>query len=206
MSHGTSLVTKESNISEELRLTLLKHPFFHHSYRFDLQDTFIEGQPKSEYDSAVFQFLEDEQYDYSDRCIEYWFQSYNSTLATGLTPHCDYNFIYRQKMKLEGDDWPHRVDKNLIVSPMTIAVYLEISDDLTGGELCISSRTWYEDPEPANITLDHVLQFPYDTITPTQSQVLYFMGSENYHWVNKVNTGIRKSMLINFWPKKLLDK
>lgn len=202
MSHGTSLVTKESSINKELRLILLKHPFFHHSYRFDLQDTFIKGQPESEYDLAVFQFLQSENVDYSDRVVEYWFQDGKQ----GLSPHCDYNFIYREKMKLEGDDWPHKVDKNLIVSPITLAVYLEISDDLTGGELCISSRTWHEDPEPANITLDHVLQYPYDSITPTQSQVLYFMGSENYHWVNKVKNGTRKSMLINFWPKKLLDK
>jgi hypothetical protein len=206
MSHGTSRVIKEDKISDELRCILLKHPYFYNTYRFDLQDTFIKEQPVSEYDSAVLQFLDDQQFDYSGRCIEYWFQNYNSTHSAGLSPHCDYNFIYRQKMKLESNDWPHKVDKNLIVSPMTLAVYLEISDDLTGGELCISSRTWYEDPEPANITLDHVLQFPYDTITPKQNQVLYFMGSENYHWVNKVNTGIRKSMLINFWPKELLDK
>lgn len=202
MCHGTSLVIKEDRISDELRCILLKHPYFHTSYRFDLQDTFINGQPESEYDLAVLQFLQNENVDYSDRVVEYWFQDGKQ----GLSPHCDYNFIYRQKMKFEGYDWPHKADKNLIVSPITLAVYLEISDDLTGGELCISSRTWYEDPEPANITLDHVLQYPYDIVIPTQSQVLYFNGSENYHWVNKVITGSRKSMLINFWPKELLDK
>jgi len=202
MSHGISLVTKESNISDELRSILLKHPFFHHAYRFDLQDTFINGQPKSEYDLAVLEFLQNENVNYSDLLVEYWFQDGKQ----GLSPHCDYNFVYRDKMKQESNDWPHRVDRNLIVSPMTLAVYLEISDDMSGGELCISSRTWYEEDEPASVKAEYIMQYPYDTITPTQCQVLYFMGSENYHWVNKVKTGTRKSMLINFWPKELLDK
>jgi hypothetical protein len=202
MFHGTYLVTKESNISDELRIILLNHPYFHNPYRFDLQDTFINGQPESEYDLAVFQFLQSENVDYSDRVVEYWFQDGKQ----GLSPHCDYNFVYRDKMKFESNDWPHKVDKSLIVSPITLAVYLEVTDDMTGGELCISSRTWYEEDEPAVVKAEYIMQYPYDTITPAQSQVLYFMGSENYHWVNKVKTGARKSMLINFWPKELLDK
>lgn len=202
MSLGISLITKESSISDSLRLVLLKHPFFSSAYSFQLQDTFINGQPESEYDSAVLQFLDDEKVDYTDRLVEYWFQNG----VTELSPHCDYNFIYREKMKLEGDDWPHRVDKNLIVSPITIAVYLEVSDDMQGGELCISGRTWYEDREPANISASYIQRLPYQSIIPKQSQVIYFKGSEHYHWVNKVANGSRKSMLINFWPKELLDK
>lgn len=202
MYPGTSLVTKESNIEEHLRLILLNHPFFHTAYNFKLQDTLIGEQPESEFDLAVFEFLNTEGINYSDKIVEYWFQ--NS--PPFLTPHCDYNFIYREKMKLEGPDWPHRVDKNLIVSPITIAVYLEVSDDLEGGELCISSRTWYEEDEPTANDITHIQEFPYESYKPKQGQVFYFRGSEHYHWIDKIKTGTRKSMLINFWPKELLDK
>lgn len=202
MSLGISLITKESSISDSLRSTLLKHPFFNNPYSFKLQDTFINGQPESVYDSAVLQFLDEENIDYSDRLVEYWFQ--NNT--AGLSAHCDYNFIYREKMTLVGNDWPHRVEKHLIVSPITIAAYLEVSDDMTGGELCISGRTWYEDKEPVSINTDFIKRLPHQTIIPKQGQVIYFKGSDHYHWVNRVITGSRKSMLINFWPKELLDK
>lgn len=200
-SLGISLATKESSINDELRVNLLRHPYFHNNYSFELQDTFIV-QPTSEFDEAVFQFLKDENFDYSDRIVEYWFQNGKAALS----PHCDYNFIYRDKMKLEGGDWPHKVDKNLIVSPITIAVYLEVSDDMTGGELCISGRTWYEEEEPATVSGKYIQRLPYQSITPKQGQAIYFKGSEHYHWVNKVTNGSRKSMLINFWPKELLDK
>lgn len=202
MSLGISLVTKESKISDELRIILLEHPFFHNPYRFDLQDTFINEQPVSEFDLAVFQFLKDEDFDHSGRIVEYWFQNGKS----GLSPHCDYNFIYRDKMKLAGGDWPHKVDKNLIVSPITIAVYLEVTDDMQGGELCISGRTWYEEKEPTTVSSEYIMRLPRQTIAPKQGQAIYFKGSDHYHWVNKVTNGSRKSMLINFWPKELLDK
>ena len=205
---GTSLVTKESSIAEDKKDLLLAHPYLTsenlpHPMMLALQDHFIREKPQSEFDSIVLSLLDDEGFDYTNKCIEYWFQKHDSSMLISLEPHCDYNFIYREKMKLEGDDWPHKVDKSKIVSPITIAVYLEVSPDMKGGELCISHRTWYEDAEPANITGEFVKQFPYDTICPKQSQILYFRGSEHYHWVNPVTCGKRKSMLINFWPTDL---
>ena len=207
MSHGTRLVIKETVIDEATRDILLKHPYFHtYPPSFELQDTLIEGQPESVYDSAVFSFLDSIEYDYTDKIVEYWFQSHNAVMNRGLSPHCDYNFIYREKMKLEGDEWPHIVPRDHIVSPITIAVYLEVTEDLEGGELCISHRSWYEEKKPATVDSDYIKTFPFDTIRPIQDRVLFFKGSEQYHWVNPITAGSRKSMLINFWPKELLDK
>lgn len=207
MSHGTDLITKTSSLDEELRLKLLEHPYFQATgdakSLFDLQDHFINETP-DDYDKLVLELLKREQYDYSDSVIEYWFQKH--TPGPGLRAHCDYNFIYRKKMQLEGDDWPHIVNKDHIVSPITIAVYLEMND-LIGGEIGISHRTWYEDPLPtSHLTLSNIKQHPYILYAPRQGSVIYFRGSENYHWIEPIKQGSRKSMLINFWPKELLDK
>ncbi len=204
MSPGTSLVTKETKVDESIRAVLLQHKFFV-SPNPMTQDTFIKDGPMSEFDQAVLDLLNKEGIDYSNKLVEYWFQSHNPS-TSGLMAHCDYNFIYREKMRLEGTDWPHRVDRNLIVSPITLAVYLEVSSDMEGGELCISQRAWWEDPHPLALSDDEIKSFPYESIIPIEGQILYFKGSEHYHWVNRVTNGTRKSMLINFWPKELLDK
>lgn len=204
MSHGNPLILKISNIDENLRSILLDHPYFSNTSSFELQDNFIKENPNSKFDQAVIEFLSKENYDYRDMLIEYWFQSHPNNICNGLPPHCDYNFVYREKMKLEGDDWPHKVDKSLIVSPITIIVYLELSNDLIGGELGISSQTWYNEATPvAQSTLNNIKNYPYFLHTPIQDQVLYFKGSENYHWIEPLHAGIRKSMLINFWPVDL---
>lgn len=203
MYHGISLITKESKIDESIRKQLCDHPFFQTPItNLDNQSTFIKDYAKSEFDSLILQFLDEEQYNYSNNYIEYWFQKYDNTNPLGLFPHCDYNDIYRVKMKDEPEDWPHKLDPNLIVSPITIAVYLEISNDLEGGELNISHRTWYEEQYPISV-YNSIKQHPFETIVPTQGSVIYFKGSEHYHWINPVIKGCRKSMLINFWPKDL---
>jgi hypothetical protein len=202
MFPGTSLVIKEAEVSDSIRLQLVTHPYFKALHNFQLQDTFIEGEPKNIFDQCVIDILEREGIEYQNTLIEYWFQGDSS----GLSAHCDYNFVYREKMKLEGDDWPHKIDSRLIVSPVTLAVYLEISDDMEGGELCISHRTWWEDEKPIAMKHGDIIKYPHEIIRPVQGKILYFKGSEHYHWVNKVTKGSRKSMLINFWPKELLDK
>lgn len=203
MYHGTSLIIKQSTISDELRKKLCNHPFFQTPiYNLDHQDTFIKNSPASEYDLAVLEFLNDEGYDHSGKYVEYWFQKYDNTHTLGLFPHCDYNDAYRSKMKDQAPDWPHKVDANLIISPITIVVYLEVSSNMEGGELNISYRTWYEEPYPTALNIN-ITQYPFEKISPVQGSVIYFKGSENYHWVNPVIKGHRKSLIINFWPPEI---
>lgn len=155
------------------------------------------------WDDTVLDILQQEQYDFGDRIVEYWFQSVTSP-GPSLGPHCDYNFIYRQKMKLEGSDWPHRVPKDRIVSPVTIAAYLEVQD-LQGGELAISHRTWYDEshPDDGRVIMGIKETYPFETFKPNQGDVVYFRGSEHYHWIQPTQGGRRRSMLINFWPADL---
>ena len=203
MSHGTSLIIKQSSINDDLRQRLCNHPFFQTPiYNLDHQDHFIKGSPESEHDLTVLEFLDNEHYNYSNKYVEYWFQKYDNTHTLGLFPHCDYNDAYRSKMQNQSTDWPHRVDRNLITSPITIVVYLEISADMQGGELNISHRTWYEEEFPTSVNIN-VKQYPFETIFPVQGSVIYFKGSEHYHWVNPVTQGIRKSLIINFWPPEI---
>jgi hypothetical protein len=198
-----SLILKQSTINDNVRHYLSNHPFFQTPiYDLQNQNTFIKDQPKSEYDLAILQFLKDQQYDHSNYCIEYWFQKYDNTHPLGLFPHCDYNDTYRDTLGEIPKDWPHRENPKLIVSPMTIVVYLEISDDIQGGELNISHRTWYEEEFPI-LAWNHIKEYPFDQILPVQGSVIYFKGSDHYHWVSPVTKGYRKSLIINFWSPEL---
>ena len=203
MCDEKSLILKQSKINDELRQQLCNHPFFQTPiYSLENQNTFIKDHSRSEYDLAILQFLENQQYDYSNYCVEYWFQKYDNTHTLGLFPHCDYNDVYRNSLGNIPNDWPHKEDLSLVVSPITIVVYLEIPEDMQGGELNISRRTWYEEEFPI-LAWDSIKQYPFDTITPRQGSVIYFKGSDHYHWVNPVTNGHRKSLIINFWtPNK----
>jgi len=199
MNDETSLILKQSIIEDKLRQQLCNHPFFQTPiYSLENQNTFITTCPKSDYDLAILEFLKNEQYDHSNYYVEYWFQKYDNTHTLGLFPHCDYNDTYRNTLGNIPSDWPHREDSSLVVSPITIVVYLEIPDDMKGGELNISHRTWYEEEFPT-LAWDSIKQYPFDTIIPCQSSVIYFKGSDHYHWVNPVTNGHRKSLIINFW-------
>lgn len=187
-------------IDDDIRLQLLTHPFFESETRsFELQQHMFDAtSPRNGFDRAVLELLNRERFDYDDKIIEYWFQN-----NPRLDAHCDYNFIYRQRMMLNSPDWPHHVDESLITSPITVAVYLQV-EDLVGGELCISHTPWREVPEAA-LAPNDIKDRPYDTLVPTQGLIYYFKGSHHYHWVNEIKSGIRRGMLINFWPRELLD-
>jgi hypothetical protein len=206
MSLGITHILNTSTVEEEIRQQLVEHPFFNATVKtFELQRSLITDQPTTEYDNAITKILQHEGIDYSDKIIEYWFQHCVAP-SKALMPHCDYNYEYREKMKLSGDDWPHKVDKHMIVSPITLVVYLYISDDMEGGQLAISSRAWMEEEYPVSGTaVMNSKNYPTEMITPKTGDVLHFKGSEHYHWIEPVTVGERRSLLINFWPKELLS-
>lgn len=207
MSHGTSKIIKRSSINPKIRDTLLTSNFF--ISRPDPgneaeRTNYVEfDKPRNNIDEAVFSFLREENYDFSNKLVEYWFQ-YKMT-TEDLPPHCDYNHLVRMVGSQEKTGWVHSVPKNLLMSPITIAVYLEIPDDLQGGELCISEKDWFNVEDPLRFTNSSLIikSLPHEKIKPIQDQVLYFEGSKYFHWINTIRRGTRKSMLINFWPLNL---
>jgi hypothetical protein len=101
----------------------------------------------------------------------------------------------------------HRIDAGQklkpeeLMSPITIACYLEATD-LIGGEFCISERSWldYEkELSPPEVLKEELLKYTHESFQPFEGAVLYFEGSRYYHWINEVKRGSRKSILINFW-------
>lgn len=200
MSHGRSLITRKSTIEQDIVDVLVTHPFFQ-TKRFTEQDHFIpDGQPTNVYDEAVLRFLDAEGMEYRGKQVEYWFQSQG--VGERLAVHCDYNHQARSAVGFDPSLWKEdRIEK--FISPITIAAYLEVSDDMEGGELNISSATWEDLGQYTVIDFDRVLEYDYETITPKQQDVLYFHGSMHYHWIGEVTQGSRKSLLINFWPLDL---
>jgi hypothetical protein len=198
MSPGESKIIRKSRIDPSLRDTLLTHDhlvkgFASYSYD-DRTNYFTSNNPQNLIDQTVIKFLDAEEFDYRDKDIEYWFQK--KTVGESLSAHCDYNMFVRNGTI--SADYEH---KEYIMSPITLSVYLDISDDLTGGELCISSKDWFDYPDPIYVIFDlERNNYPYETYSPVQDEVLYFHGSTYYHWINMVNSGHRTSMLINFWP------
>ena len=122
------------------------------------------------------------------RYIEAWKQKTNQ-----LAPHCDFNVNYNR----EGADLS---DESKFISPITVAIYPLISDNLEGGELCVSSRSWRDElPNPFNKTREYLQQFPYDKIKPKSRSIATFEGSNFYHWIEPITKGFRSSILLNFW-------
>lgn len=208
MSHGTSKVIKRSKIRPQLRDTILTADYFisrpQSGQEADKTNYVEYNNPRNEIDEAVFAFLGEEGYDYSNKLVEYWFQ-YKMT-TENLEPHCDYNHLVRMVGCQNEKGWVHKVPKQLLMSPITIAVYLEIPNDMKGGELCISDKDWFDLEDPLKFsTTDLILikNSSHEKIIPKQDEVLYFEGSRYFHWINTIANSTRKSMLINFWPLEL---
>lgn len=207
MSLGTSKIIKRSRLRPELREVFLQAPFFtRRVISFNLEDYsnfFSWDNPKTEIDRAVIQFLNEEGYNYTGKEIEYWFQ--HQTSGMQLPPHCDYNYIIRNEAANRDSSWIHTVERERVMSPVTIACYLN-TDNIEGGELCISDQDWFSIEKPMNVSAEDIKKYPYEVYKPEACDVLYFEGSKYYHWINPVLSGDRKSMLINFWSKDLQNE
>jgi hypothetical protein len=178
----------------------LDHTYFE-TKQFENQTHFIkDGEAVDKYDEAVLAFLRDEGMEYKGLKVEYWFQS--QTIGEQLAPHCDYNHYARSDQTFSPPQWLEEGKEKYFLSPITLATYLEVSDDMEGGELMISHTQWSEDSiNPP----DGIEDMPREAYNPTLYDVVYFRGSYHYHWIAPVKQGSRKSMLINFWPVDLAD-
>lgn len=196
MCPGSCKITKLGNISESTRLKLLDSTYFKVKTR-ETQGNFISTINNT--DRLVLDFINELDIDSKGFLIEYWFQFQKE--GEKLTPHCDYNTKARKELPTSNIA-RFLKDKNLnyYLSPKTIAVYLEISSDLLGGDLCISKDFTYLSE---NVTEDRILNGLFERYSPIQGEVLQFEGSKYYHWIDRVLKGTRKSLLINFWPKDL---
>ena len=207
MSPGTSKIIKRSVLRDELRDVFLTAPYFDtkpltNNYE-DYTNFFKWNEPKTQIEYSILKLLELEQYDCSDQMIEYWFQ--HQLPGQALAPHCDYNHIVRSNSFEGGGNWLHSVPKELVMSPITIGCYLQIGNT-TGGELCISEMDWFNLPTPLFLDdndMQTIRGAPHETFMPRDRDIIYFEGSKHYHWINPVETGERKSMMINFWPLDL---
>lgn len=177
-------------IDDSLREALLDHQAF---YSDDSSlHNFID--PKTDYDRLILKVLDTIEYDYSGKKIEYWFQ--NKRPGDLLHPHFDYNYElvdYANPPTTESG-------KLELMSPVTIVVYLEVSDDLVGGDLCISDIDWTTMKNPFLESKAIDMEMECQRLRPVQGQILAFEGSRYFHWIDKVERGYRKSLLINFWP------
>lgn len=206
MSHGTSLITRKETLEEEKRKLLLEHEFFVLKDIKYQSNHFIRPHVKpTAYEKILLDLLADLGVYYEDKAVEYWFQ-YQSTdpnhpLRNNLSPHCDFNCIMMEKNQGLSPDWPHHTDPSLILSPITIAIYLDV-DNIEGGELGISRRTWKEFYTPFAAP-DHEVKKDCEYYAPTTGDIVFFHGSEHFHWIEPLRKGERKSLLMNFWPKDI---
>lgn len=208
MSHGTSKIIKKSVLSPELRDVFLTAKYFVEKPQgFDLSqytNYFNPRNPKTQIEYAILKMLDLEEYDPTGKIIEYWFQ--HQLPGQYLAPHCDYNHMAREKAIENDPRWLFNTDRTHTMSPVTIGCYLKIGNTI-GGELCISDKDWFDDPNPLCHTgdqLDAIKSYPYETFMPRDCDIVYFEGSRYFHWINPVIEGERMSMMINFWPKDLI--
>lgn len=192
------MIIHKSNIDKNLIDRILKHPFLSLSYeekmflpRKNLTNWISPNQENlHDYELAVLQFLNKEKYDHKNLWIEYWFQNLTGP-SRGLEPHCDLNQYIRG-----GGDYNE--------SPTTIAVYLltDIKED--EGNLCISEWTSLDEKNAMaeGERLNEIKKHKYHRIIPKAGNVIYFNGSQHYHWIEPITSGKRISMLINFWDRK----
>lgn len=189
MYPGTSKIIRRSSIDDDLSSFFVKAstPGAHY---------FHINSPINDVDQAILEFLKRQKFCCSREYVEYWFQEKET--GQDLWPHVDFNDKLRIKLS-QGESVP----PERLMSPITIACYLEIHD-MEGGELCISDRSWldYErEIQPVEELRKEMYRHAYELISPKQGDVLYFEGSRYYHWINTVRSGSRKSMLINFWDE-----
>lgn len=189
MSHGTSKIIRRSYIEDDLIRIFLDHQ---QNYP---KNCFEKANPTTEVEYAILEFLDREGFGCSKKYVEFWFQSQQTD--QDLMPHVDFNEGLRIRMSQGEKFTPER-----LMSPITIACYLE-SEDLIGGELCVSSKSWMEyevEPYPEELK-KQLLECEYESYRPEKGDVIYFEGSRYYHWIERVQNGSRKSMLINFWDE-----
>lgn len=198
MSPGTSKIIKKSQLDKDTAEVFLSAKYFESKPVFIRLDNFSNSfkwdNPTSEIERAIVSLLDKEKIDYNNMTIEYWFQ--HQKLGEQLRPHCDYNHNVRAGSAIDFDV-PGKV-----MSPITIGCYLQV-ENMTGGELCISDHTWFNEPNPLSINSSDIMKYPYETYVPQLYDILYFEGSRYYHWINRVESGERKSMMINFWPEDM---
>ena len=206
MSHGNSKILKKSVLSPELTSIFLTAPYFENKpTTYNLEDYtnyFNWNQPKTQIEYAILKLLELEEYDCSNKIIEYWFQ--HQLPGQSLAPHCDYNHLIRKGHIKQGSSWIHTVEKEHVMSPITIGCYLKIGNTI-GGEFCLSEKDWFDCREPMFIDVQEIKNHPYETYMPCDNDIIYFEGSKYFHWINPVIEGERKSMMINFWPLDFPD-
>jgi hypothetical protein len=205
MSRGDSLIISKSKLKPEYRDIFLTAKFFSEKPGFDDMSAwtnwFDPANAKGAIEQTILDFLDEQSYDYSDNQIEYWFQDF---IDVGrLDPHCDYNHKVRG-FGMDAGEWLHTADKHMIMSPVTIGIYLEVSN-LKGGDLIIHHHEWFNEPTP--LFLDEhaqkrIAEAPKENYTPQQDDVIYFEGSRYYHSIEPMESGTRKSMMINFWPRE----
>lgn len=203
MSHGTSRIIKKSYLEPELKSVFLTAPFFKEKPSPGIGSAtnyFKWNEPKTDIEYSIISLLNKENIEYSGKYIEYWFQ--HQVKGQSLLPHCDYNHIVRINDRGRGGSWLHEADKDLIMSPVTIACYLQVGNTI-GGELCISEKDWFGYENPFRVTTEDIKQYPYEQYMPRDNDILYFEGSKYFHWINPVIEGERKSMMINFWPEDM---
>lgn len=187
MYPGNSKIIHRSTLDEDLRIRFIAG--FNQGPNY-----FDRNAATNSTDEAVLEFLDREQFSCNKQYVEYWYQA--QEVSGDLWPHVDFNDKLRLRLQ-EGEN----VDRRELMSPMTIACYLE-TIDLVGGEFCISERSWldYErEISPVEALKEELLKYTHESYAPTQGAVLYFEGSRYYHWINPVKKGFRRSMLINFW-------
>jgi len=194
---GISKITRLGTIPEPIKLNLLKSTYFINKTR--------ENQGKFLYsidtpiDKAVIELINILNIDIENFTVEYWFQYQKA--GERLTPHCDYNTRARKELPTTSiQEFLKDKDLRYYISPMTVAAYLEVSDNLIGGELCISNDFTYLSD---NITNEKILTGSFEEYSPVEGDILCFEGSKYYHWISQVLQGTRKSLLLNFWPKDI---
>jgi len=205
MSRGDSLIISKSKIKPEYREVFLTAKRFHEEPNYSdlssLTNWFDFSNPTNEIDETVLKFLDDEGYDYSKNQIEYWFQHMHPGRELG--PHCDYNHKVREFKPGDDGEWIHQANKDEVMSPITIAIFLELTD-LEGGEFAISRHTWFDEPRPLWLDDDtrvRIQDAGKELYKPADDDVIYFEGSKYYHWIEPLTKGERKSVNINFWPR-----
>lgn len=125
--------------------------------------------------------------------IEVWTQ--NNSI---LDPHCDFNYLHNS-INLDLTNIP----ESQFLSPITVALYTEVND-LIGGNLVLTGRSWRDEmPNPIGKKVEYMEPYIFAKLKPVEGTAVVFEGSEYYHWIEKIESGSRKSILMNFWDYPL---
>lgn len=187
---------------------LLQHPYFLTRNRAEQTMFFDVNSNLTDFQQNVVdvagKYVDENVPGYVIQEIETWAQDFSS--SGRLAPHCDHNCRYTVDYPMKHNlshrgEWIFALPEEQIVSPITIALYLDVSEDMDGGEFVLSHRSWKDEPQPLNIPPEHFDQFDSTTVVPKTGDVVIFKGSLFYHWIAPIRAGTRRSLLINFWPR-----